>query len=352
MNKILFLSAFLTFSCSFTSPVLAASDRIVFASYNVENLFDAEHDAGKADWEFLPMTFKKVSHELKAYCKTQTGYNRESCFNLDWSQDVLNGKLARVADTLMTMKDGQGPDIVMMPEVENANVLHQLNVNFLKKAGYQTEVLLEGMDERGIDVGFLSRYPIVGKPVLHQIQFSKESVPGGQQPATRGILEVQVKLPTGEVMTVFGVHFPSQSHPHSWREDAVATINTLLAQKNPTDMVLVGGDFNITKEEESSSGLFHNVLSKNWSVSHIVGCKDCKGTEVYHNIWSFLDVHLYSQNLMDGGSAPYMVDVPSITAFTKGKYQLLRDGTPARYKVGSPVGVSDHLPMVTELVHR
>jgi hypothetical protein len=153
-------------------------------------------------------------------------------------------------------------------------------------------------------------------------------------------------------MTVMGVHFPSQGHPHSWREDAVATVNKILASKDPNEMVLVGGDFNITRDEESSSNLFHNVFGKYWSVSHIVGCQQCKGTEVYRNTWSFLDAHLYSPSLMPGGNAPYQVDVSSITAYDKGQYQLLRDGTPARYKAGSPVGVSDHLPMVTDLVLR
>lgn len=352
MKTILFFSAFLTFSCSFTAPVLAASNNsVVFASYNVENLFDTQHDEGKKDWEFLPMSFKQSSKEQKSYCKTLTGFNKESCFNLDWSQKALEGKLAHVADTILSINEGQGPDLIMLPEVENINVLHQLNANYLQKAGYQTEVLLEGWDDRGIDVGFLSKFPIVGTPVLHPIEFSQASNPSGQQIATRGILEVKVKLPTGEVLTVFGVHLPSQAHPNSWREDAIATINKLVAGVNPTDMVLVGGDFNISRDEEASTGIYRNVLSKDWGVSHIVGCKACKGTEVFHDNWQFLDAHLYSQSMMNG-QAPYQVDIASINVFNGGKYQLLRDGTPARYKYGSDLGVSDHLPMVTTLVHK
>jgi endonuclease/exonuclease/phosphatase family metal-dependent hydrolase len=337
---------------SLASLARATENRITFASYNVENLFDAQHDAGKLDWEFLPLAFKKASHEQRDYCKTQSGYNRESCFNLDWSQQVLDAKLSRIADTVMTMNHGQGPDILVLAEVENKNVLHQLNSRFLKNAGYQTEVLLEGWDNRGIDVAVLARFPQAGEPVLHQIEFSPENLQNGKAPATRGILEVPLRLPSGETLTVMGVHFPAQSHPHSWREDAAATVNKIAEGKGPNAMILVGGDFNITRDEENSSNLFHNVFGKDWSVSHLVGCQQCQGTEVYRHTWSFLDAHLYSPSLMAGGQAPYQVDVSSITAFNQGKYQLLRDGTPARFRFGSDVGVSDHLPMYTELIAR
>jgi hypothetical protein len=170
------LLALVLFGFCVSSFAHAAQSKITFASYNVENLFDAEHDAGKQDWEFLPLSFKKASAEQRAYCKTQSGYNRQSCFNLDWSQQVLDGKLARIADTVLSMNNGQGPDIIVFAEVENKNVLHQLNSKFLQKAGYQTEVLLEGWDNRGIDVGLLSRFPLVGQPAIHQIEFSPENL--------------------------------------------------------------------------------------------------------------------------------------------------------------------------------
>ena len=78
------------------------------------------------------------------------------------------------------------------------------------------------MDRRGIDVAFLSRFPVLSAD-LHSIYFStaRRSRIGDKRP----ILEAKFRLPSGGYITGFNVHFPASYHPTDMRESAFATLN-------------------------------------------------------------------------------------------------------------------------------
>lgn len=329
----------------------SAIKNISVMAYNVENLFDTEKDEDRNDWAYQPLSYKQANAELlNAECaKMSTPFFQQECLNMDWNDQVLKEKMTRVADTILQI-NGRGPDVLILSEVENIRVIEKLNKEFLSKAGYKTVVLIEGGDRRGIDIGILSRFPLVEPARIHAIEFTPDANNANwQAPNTRGIMEAAVKLPTGQTLYVLGFHFPSQSNPVQQRIDAIQSLNKIMTAKGPSALVVAGGDSNITLKEEESLALRSKALGSVWSVSHLVGCKDCEGTHYYKGKWDYLDILLFSPALTSmNGSV--QLDATTISVPKNGKYQLNNNGTPARFDIEQAVGVSDHLPIYGEVV--
>ncbi len=328
-----------------------SANEISVMNFNVENLFDATHDEKRDDQTYLPLA-QKQTPEHKALCAqiAQIHYRNE-CLKLDWSEDVVNAKLKNVSQVILGV-DGQGPDILIMEEVENDRILGRLNKDYLAKAGYQTQVLIEGPDERGIDVALLSRFPMVGTADLHKIPYLPKNDHDKEWMAkSRGILDVKLKLPNGETLTVLGAHFPSQANPRYWREQAVEYLTKLIADKSAKGMVIASGDLNITHNEEVDARFFHDGFSKVALVSHLVGCKKCDGTYNYRKEWSFLDVLMFSKNMGDLGPSSYKLEPDTITVVNKDPIHVWGQ-YPKRFMPEKKEGVSDHFPLYARIILR
>ncbi|MFN7825149.1 MAG: endonuclease/exonuclease/phosphatase family protein [Pseudobdellovibrionaceae bacterium] len=318
-------------------------------SYNVENLFDTEKDADRNDYEYLPLS-KKNTKEQKAYCAEQrSDFSRKACFEADWNSDVVHTKMTRITNTLQQIS-GRGPDVLFLLEVENLSVLKTLNEKYLKDFNYQTVVLLEGDDRRGIDIGVLSRLPLAGEAQLHRIEFTPDlNDKNWKKPLTRGILEVPLALPNGDTLFAYGLHFPSQANPVQEREDAVNTLIKLMKSRGENALTVAGGDFNITEAENLKTGLFSKTLGSDFLVSHLVGCQTCEGSHYYRGEWSFLDALVFSKAFSSSSTGAWELIPESIQTPKMGKYQLFEDGSPARFSATHSVGVSDHLPVYGEI---
>ena len=326
-------------------------NEISIMNFNVENLFDNIHDDNRDDQTYLPLA-KKQTAEHKTMCaKIPQIHYREECLSLDWSDEVVNTKLKNVAQIILGVDD-QGPDILIMQEVENDRILGRLNKEFLAKAGYQTQVLIEGPDERGIDVAILSRFPLVGSPELHKIPYvGKTDADKTWMARSRGILEVKLKLPNQETLTVFGAHFPSQANPRYWREQAVNHLAKLIRERSAKGMVVAGGDLNITHNEEVEARFFHDTFSEVAMVSHLVGCKKCEGTHNYRKEWSFLDVLMFSKNMNEQGKASYKLDPETIAVVNHDPIHIWGQ-YPKRFKPEKKEGVADHFPLYARVTLR
>jgi len=299
-------------------------------TFNVENLFDTAHDEGKDDYAYLPAA-QKGAREHRARCEAlPKGYQREECLDLDWSEKALELKLRRVAEAVKQAD----PDLLVLQEVENSRVLEMLRGRL--SGGYGPGLLVEGKDKRGIDQAMLSRLPVEGRPVLHSPELS-----GG-----RGILEARFRLPDGKILTVFGVHLPA---PYQPREERVRVLEWLNAHSR--SLCVAAGDFNITKAEDASYRVSERHIDKSWVQSQGLGCGSCRGTS-HHRVegWSFLDRILVSKDLASGGA--WVVDRASIRVADGARGQKEEDGTPARFDARFGAGVSDHFPMVLDLVRR
>lgn len=328
-----------------------AANEVSVMNFNVENLFDNIHDTDRDDYAYLSLA-KKQMPEHKAVCaKLSNQGHREECLKLDWNDDVVAAKLKNLAQIILGV-DGQGPDILVMEEVENDRILSRLNKEVLAKAGYQTQVLIEGFDTRGIDVALLSRFPLAGVPELHRIPYAPKSPQDKKgMLKSRGILEVPLKLPNGGKLIVLGAHFPSQANPTYWRTQAVSFLTKLIKEKSATDMVIASGDLNITHTEEDNTRFFKDSFSEVAMVSHLVGCQKCSGTHNYRNDWSFLDALLFSKNMDENGTTAYKLDPTSIRVINSDPLHLWGQ-YPKRFKPETKEGVADHFPIYARLVLR
>ena len=128
----LFLAALLILgACTQTVP----EDAYVIGFYNVENLFDTEHDRGKNDQAFTPQ-----------------GENA-------WTPDKYEKKLSNIASVILAMadKNGRWHALLGLAEVENDRVLEDLvDCEEIGEAGYKF-VHVESPDVRGIDCALLYR---------------------------------------------------------------------------------------------------------------------------------------------------------------------------------------------------
>ncbi len=335
------------------APPTDPNTTVSVLSLNVENLFDLDDDEGKNDEAFLPLE-KKRNDVIRNRCFVQADndYRQQECLHKDWSAKILRRKMERLTHLLEQINNGRGPDIIILSEVENLNVLKMWRDQYLQKMDYQTAVLVEGPDERGIDNAVLSRLPLIGEPKNHLMDYSKapDLKPGDIRP-TRGILEAHLRLPNGDKLAVFGVHFPSQGAETIHRKVAVETLMDVTAKVEPGTAVIVGGDFNITAKEEHKQKYYRDIVAPKFSVSHMVGCQDCVGTTYWHQdrTWSFFDVLLFSKELTEKQYS-WRLDPSTIHLPTKSKYQINRYGSPAKFQNGKgSVGVTDHFPVYAEI---
>ncbi len=359
-----------------------AENRLSLLTFNVENLFDTNDDPDKNDEAFLPLA-KKRSEVMQNKCRVQnqfyqdkkksqdlkgklvgleqeedgmqeffTQFRVNECLNKDWSERVLARKMTRLTDVLKQVNDGLGPDILILQEIENEAVLRTWRDKYLNAMNYQTLVLIEGPDERGIDTAILSRLPQAEPAKLHTVNFSKfPEIDVNDRRPTRGILESRLRLPNGDTIAVFSVHFPSQGASSAHRRAAAQTLLDVTATIPKDIPIVVGGDFNITAREEWKKRYFRDLLGKEFAVSFLVGLADVPGSTYYKydQTWSFFDVLLFSKPLMDESSA-WRLDTNSLRLINSSVYQTDQDGKPAKFRDGyASVGVSDHWPVYAEL---
>ncbi len=340
-------------SCATSKEKITNPDSLTVMTYNLENLFDTTNDPSKNDETYLPIENKKSAQHKNKCAGVSKDHWRKQCLFTDWSESKLKRKMQRLADVILQVREGKGPDILIVQEVENKSVLERFNKNYLQEAGYREVVLLEGPDERGIDVGMLSRLPLVGKPILHEVKLDFIDRKTGEVDSkkearpTRGILQAQFELPNQESLYVFGGHFPSQASPTPHRRKAIEALNAARKKLPKKAYVIAAGDFNITAKEDGEEGLFQ-LLAEDWLVSHQVGCGDCQGTHNYRGSWSFLDVILFSKNF---SNEKWQLDLGSIRTPNKSLYQIDHWGGPARFNDGrGQKGVSDHWPLAADIV--
>lgn len=314
----------------------AFSAPISIMTFNVENLFDTTHDAGKNDETYLPASEKKSNAHIEKCKKISVRRWRDQCLYWDWSEAVVDQKLRVVSDAIKQVNGGQGPDIIALQEVENIGILEHLRSDYLEGLGYQPAVLLEGKDKRGIDVAFLSKLPVI-EATLHPITFPKSLKKRAGD--TRPILEASFKLPNGEILTGFSVHFPAPYHPTEMREVAYTKLNKIVAALPKNQAVFAAGDFNTTLEEDMNKDMLKRWVRPTWQVAHDL-CNVCPGTSYYppKDDWSFLDMVLWRE------TAGWKITGSFLANQTP--EQVLPNGTPKRFQLPEASGVSDHWPLV------
>ncbi len=330
---------------SAAAPATRATQATIM-SLNAQNLFDNIDDPGKDDKAYLPIADKRNDQHKAACNEIEVEAWRNECLFLDWSDAAVDFKMQTLADTIRQVNDGLGPDIIAFQEVENLLILERLRKEHLGELGYQPAVLLEGTDVRGIDVAFLSKYPLAGEPKLHA--FDVPDFPG-RAGDTRGVLQADFKLPNGSVLTGFSVHFPAPYHPTPMREAAYRHLNDLREALPDHHHAFAAGDFNTTSIEDEREAMLERFARPHWTVAHDLGCGDCKGTYYYRpdDNWSFLDMILFSPARGENTTGAIRAD--SVAIANENPEQVTSWGTPARHDSAARRGVSDHWPIIATI---
>ncbi|MEO0997618.1 MAG: endonuclease/exonuclease/phosphatase family protein [Pseudomonadota bacterium] len=325
---------------------------VTIMTFNVENLFDTEDDPGKNDQTYLPLAAKQNERHVAGCAAIDNDRWRDQCLYWNWSDSVVERKLALVARAILQTNEGRGPDIVALQEVENAAILERLRRDHLGTAGYREAILIEGADRRGIDVAFLSRLPLVGRAALHPIGFS------GFDPArvddTRGILQATFRLPDGRELTGFAVHFPAPYHPYQMREQAYEALNALAERLPEGRHAFAAGDFNTTSDEVRTRGMLERFVRDQWDIAHEFGCGDCPGTYYYapEDNWSFLDMILWRKSASRSLDTTWKIDPASVRLVNGLPEQRTAAATPAGFELDGRAGVSDHWPLLVAIERR
>ncbi len=354
MNKIRQLSlvtpVLLLASCEYeqrpATTGIADVQSVTVMTFNVENLFDNVDDPGKDDKAYLAIGDKQTDEHKAACAKVDVPRWRDQCLNWDWSDAIVAQKLSVVASVILQVNDGHGPDVIALQEVENMNILERLRNEYLADAGYRPAILIEGQDERGIDVAFLSRFETAAPPQLHAISFADDFPERDRD--TRGILQADFQLPNGTILTGYAVHFPAPYHPTEMRVAAYDLLNRLRAAL-PTDRpAFAAGDFNTTSTEDHKKNMLDRFARPYWTVAHDAGCGDCKGTNYYSrdDNWSFLDMILWSPTRDRSARPTWQIRKSSTHIANRVSDQVRDNGTPARFNLPEGTGVSDHWPVV------
>ena len=315
---------------------------VTIMTFNVQNLFDNHDDPNKDDKAYLPIEAKQSAAHIAACNEIVVESWRDECLYLDWTDSAIDYKLGLLAEVIRQIDDGRGADIIAFQEVENVQILERLRGEFLADAGYGTAILVEGDDFRGIDVGFLSKLPLAGQPILHRTAFEDFPERAGD---TRGILQATFRLPDGSLLTGFAVHFPQPYQPVGMRIEAYRHLNRLRANLPSEHHAFAAGDFNTTSTEDDRENLFEQFARPLWTVAHD-DCQGCPGTYYYarDDTWSFLDTILFSP--ARGTKATWQIRADSVRIANRIPSQVTPDGRPARFNLRERSGVSDHWPLV------
>ncbi len=306
--------------------------------YNVENFFDTKYDDQTEDFTYLPLNVKASIKGHTDACNKMSGFYRNQCLNLDWTDAKFTKKILNIAKVVKSFDTtGQGPDILFMEEVENLNAVNKLVTKGLDKLGYISQVLIEGDDARGIDVAIIAKYPVIMSK-HHSI------IVNGKKLDTRGITEVHLNV-NGQTVALFANHWPSQANPTEERL-AAAELLADLAAKADADLVLAAGDFNtLDTDSPSPFSVLKDFTNAETEARH-TGVQMNDGTHWYKGEWTSLDrffIHNKSTIKADFSkfqimNRPFLLQTDSRTG----------DMIPMRFDADKATGFSDHLPVGME----
>ena len=207
-----------------------AEGTIRIATYNIENMFDGVDD---------PVSPRD---------------------DVEWEKPAE--EVAAVAAAIRAL----GADILAIQEIESEDVLRAFRDEHLKGMGYDHLASIDTGDQRGIEQGILSRFPIteaksygqVPLGGIHPEKYGNQDNWYAGEPINfrRGPLQVTIEIPaqsdaqddTAEPypLTLFNIHHKSGRYNGYWREAEAKKLVEIIATSGlkPSDNIVILGDFN------------------------------------------------------------------------------------------------------------
>ncbi len=359
-------------------PGVGAAKEFVVMTYNVENLFDVDRVAKFDDYVEIP-------DDPNSYGPTK-----------------LLGKLRGIGKVLQAVHGGQGPDLLLLNELE-IDFTPETKVDnydeFLAKySGTTAENMLTTElteDLRGLpseawlikhleDIGLKGYRPAVGRDyvdpagrdniaqknvVLSRFPILENKT--HETPAARGVLEVKADA-HGKPLTVLVNHWKSQAGNPAAENQRLGNAETVrkrldeILAADPQAEVIVAGDLN----SHYNQGQRYPFMPKT-AVQDVLGSQGDKAAmakaegPVLYNLWyevkpesrysdefggewGTLMQMLVTRGLLDGKGVEY-VDGSFGQVFVDGVNRQLPLGTPWRWtNYGPGWGTSDHFPVAAQ----
>lgn len=321
-------------------------DTLIFriASYNVENLFDYQHDSLKNDYEFLPDALRH------------------------WNYTKYKKKLDNIARVITAIGGWTPPALVALCEVENDSVMRDLTrYSILREADYRY-VMTESPDERGIDVALLYQRNLFKLLSYQSLPVDK---PNKNSRPTRDILHVCGMILNRDTLDVFVAHLPSRSGGAKISEPyrvlaakkLKETVDSISQVRNRAQ-ILILGDFNDYPSNKSIKQILkaeipptiQDSIHRN-SLYHLLArrtnMKKNFGSYKFQGEWGLLDHIIVSGNLLMEDSPLYTneanADVLSLPfLLTEDKKYGGKQPFRTYYGMKYQKGYSDHLPVWAE----
>lgn len=171
-------------------------------------------------------------------------------------------KLLRMTEFVLALNDGKGPDLLGLVEVDGAFLQQLVDHPHTRHLKLLNHGVADKPDDRGNNLGLISRFPLTQPPVVHTYWdekadiwnfrrgFGRDEFKDGY--LTRPIMEYRLMLPNGEELIVFVNHWPSKKL-RDWsalqRMEAAEYLKKQTDQildQNPDSNILIMGDFNAT----------------------------------------------------------------------------------------------------------
>ena len=218
------------------------------------------------------------------------------------------------------------PDILFVQEVENIFAMRLFNTYFLKNH-FAHAMLVDGNDQRDIDVGVYSRYPIT------HVRSYADDLDGKDKIFSRDCLEVGFDI-KGKLLTAFVNHFKSKiGGGEAQRQRQAARVAKIVAQTKTA--FVIAGDLNMSPDEVEMKPLLklpvENVVARlpqdeQWTHAYKRG----KGPRKAE--FNQFDYLLVSKDI--AGSATPIIErrglSQDITNFTAPRFPMVKgDGTEA-----------------------
>lgn len=303
----------------------------LFCFWNVENLFDDVNDGrtGQGDKEYDPWL---ANHP-----------------------DILKLKLSKLADALLAMNGGKGPDILAIAEVESmraAQLLQfTLNARLPEELHYRNVLMKEVKIGRHIAPAILTRLPVAADRTRH--------VGTSAQRILEGHIVVE-----GRELIVIASHWTSRLRDENVRQrseyaDKIYGECNAIWHSNPNADILVCGDFNdnpsdvsVTQHLHATGDLARIRNNSSLSLFNLFADKSATsgfGTE-YERGWNIFDQIVVSPGMIDG--AAWNVEPETLQVGSNLAQPGERLRKPWRFggeKDHNPRGYSDHFPVTVKL---
>jgi len=338
-------------------------------SYNVLNLFDAKHDIGKNDFEFLPDDESICNDLIGVEPPKMIDLCRQKIGKYNWTEESVGLKIGQIKKAVLS-HNGKLPDILTLSEIENSDVVELIQI-FL---GYDGYFATTSPDKRGIDVALL--YKNKSDLALIGLNELKLKMKGQLTRPTRNVLDAEF-LYKGESLHILVNHWPSQFAKTPVRLEVSKQVGKYvdrLLAVDPLTNIVVTGDFNtipsefphpIREFQKRKGTKFRNLHFENEfqfildDVSDFFKPSSPMGSYYYYrgDVWNMLDLFLVSDSLFDGFGLEVDVYSYSIVHEKLSRVVDNKHGIPVRIPwrynhratSAQDAGFSDHYPIYMEI---